>query len=488
MIKNILKSTVTPFARNQEGSATPLAIGFSIIFIVLGGIAVDFNKAVGERTQMQMATDSAAHAGLYWWERNNVADSRLTAMEVVRDTLPDVAFRDALQATDVIFGFWDPATGEFTEDETFVEDKDDPRRSAVRAFAELEPERDNESRNIFLSIVGQDTFTIRARSTYISYYPPCFNEGFVADDVVDMQSNSNYLDGFCMHSNKYVSLNQNNYFEPGTVVSMPDISDLDIPNSGFDKNEGLYEALRPGKYRLRVLAQFDDMFASLRAGETKYAEFADVTTEGVLYPVKIGGNGNNAGSSVEEIEAAQAAASQDPPDLTFANNLDRMDSFDTGNKTVTPEQFTPGNRIYRLDCSGNGDITFSGDTFSNFVLVTNCPIKYSNGTALEDVLIATEGDVSGSHIRLGRDDGCAEGGGAGIWTYGTFSSASGLQAYNAQILAHEDILFSAQADGIEGVSFIAYGTIDGTSNNDMGFCNGGGTNDFVIVPYFRMIE
>ena len=56
------------FVYSEDGAATPFAILMLCIFIVIGGLAVDFNKATSERTQMQLATDTAAHAALYSWE------------------------------------------------------------------------------------------------------------------------------------------------------------------------------------------------------------------------------------------------------------------------------------------------------------------------------------------------------------------------------------------------------------------------------------
>ena len=131
----------------------------------------------------------------------------------------------------------------------------------------MEEARDNASRNFLLRLVGRDTFDVRVESVYSTYYPGCFTEGFVAEGVVDVQSNNNFSNGFCIHSNEYVSMNQNNYFEPGTVVSMPNIDDLDIPRSGFEKNDGLQTALRNGKYRLRLLNQLPDIIDSFWTAE-----------------------------------------------------------------------------------------------------------------------------------------------------------------------------------------------------------------------------
>ena len=482
-----LNRNSTPFTNDEDGSATPLAIGFCIIFIVLGGLAVDYNKAVGERTQMQMAADSAAHAALYTWEFEDVPTSLMTAQTAITGMLPDVAFRDALKDTDYAFGYWDWDKMTFTKDENFVDyDDDDEFSSAVQVWTELEPSRSNQSRNIFLSIVGQDKFTIRASSTYAHWYPACFTEGFVSDDPVNMQSNSLYLDGFCIHSNEYVSLNQNNYFESGTVVSMPNLADLDIPESGFEKNEGLQAALRTSMYPLRILRQLPMMFASLRAGKAEYASVASITEDDeVIYPINMSSNGNSGRGVTEE----QILAAMEPDaDPSLEEALPRYTKTDTARKTLNPINFLPANRIYQLDCSSLTDLTLAPGVYSDFALVTNCPVNLSNGVILDGVLIASEGDVSASLAQLGLDDNCAEGGGAAIWTYGNFSAANGLQGYGAQILAHGTIDFTAQAGGIEGVSFISYGMIDGTSEGEMGYCNGGGMSAFPKAPLFIAVN
>ncbi|MGA9412946.1 MAG: Tad domain-containing protein [Roseobacter sp.] len=483
------------FLQSEDGAATPFAIFIFCIFVVIGGLAVDFNKATSERTQMQLATDTAAHAALYSWEFKPVNEATTTAVAAVEGMLPDVAYFDALRGTDIEYGFWDSATLTFTADPTFVEEKDNPLRSAVRATAQLEEARSNQSKTILLSIIGRDRLSIRTDSVYASYYPPCFNEGFVAQDVVDLQSNNSYTDGFCIHSNTYVSLNQNNYFEPGTVVSMPSMADLDIPSSGFEKNEGLQEALRKGAYRMRLLTQMPMMMQTLRDGYAKYAVQGGVMyDEEVLWPVDVSaGGGGSVSTSGDDTTTTGNGKGNNKKNTDSSSTPDntpvtRFKASDSGKKNLVAASFDQPNRIYQLECSSNGDITFAAETFSDFVLITDCPIKFSNGTILEDVLIATEGDVNASHVQIGKDDNCAPGGGASIWTYGDVKTASALSGYGAQILALGDIQFTANANGVKGVSFIAGGRIDGTSNSNMGFCNNGGTENFATARYFRMVE
>ncbi|MGA9433191.1 MAG: pilus assembly protein TadG-related protein [Roseobacter sp.] len=475
------------FMTREDGAATPFAIFIFCIFVAVGGLAVDFNKAVSERTQMQLATDTAAHAAAYTWEFQDIDTSTTTALETINGMLPDIAYRDALLASDIEYGFWDPTTLSFTRDPNFVEDKGSDLRSAVHATAQLEEARSNQSRNILLSIIGQDKFSIRADTVYIAYYPPCFTEGFVADAVVNMQSNGIYTDNFCMHSNTYVTLNQNNFFEGGTVVSMPSLDDLDIPNSGFEKNEGLQAALRQGAYRLRILAQMPKMYESLRAGKHKYAAMAGITQNGTtLYPIDYSSTGNQ-GLTEEEIQAA-ITAMDSTGDSSLMDALPRMNGNDTGKKTMTPMHFAPRNRIFRAECTGNGDITMTAGHYKDFVLVTDCPINFSNGVILDGVVIATEADVVGSHVQIGMDDNCTIGGNASVWTMGSFQVASGMEGYGAQILAWGDVNFTANPDSLEGISVIAYGEIDGTSGGAVGYCDGEGLEDFATARYFRMVK
>ena len=259
----MVRSKQFDWVTDEDGSTTILSLFLFMIALVLGGLAIDFNKVVSERTQLQVAADSAAHAALYTRERDGSEAAVAKALETVTDMLPESQFGStALMTTDVNFGEWNKS------ELTFSENADST--TAVRVQAMMKQERDNASRNILLRLIGQDTFDVSVESVYSTYFPGCFTEGFVAEGVVDIQSNNSFTYGFCIHSNQYVSMNQNNYFEPGTVVSMPNVEDLDIPKSGFDKNDGLQTALRSGSYRLRLLNQLPDIIESFWSAKAEH--------------------------------------------------------------------------------------------------------------------------------------------------------------------------------------------------------------------------
>ena len=445
------------YLSDDSGSATILSLQFTLIALVVGGLSIDFNKAISDRTKLQLAADTAAHAALYSREDMTKEEARTKALEVIDAMLRDDLYGGAVSEADIEFGSWNAG------DNTFV--PNDAQRTAVRVRAEMTTGRGNASRNLLLGLVGRKTFNVETASVYGTYYPPCFTEGFVAEGVVDIQSNNAFSEGFCLHSNTHVSLNSNNYFEPGTVVSMPDLADLDIPNSGFESNEGLDTALRQGAYRLRLLNDLPEIIAGLWVADPD------------SFPTRLhGGNGDGTligGNSSTFINAVEAS----------------------NNNKVVPADFEAG-AVNTMDCGANGKLTFEAGTYSDFAFVSNCEIKFSGDVILEDVVIATESTSAKSFnspsgqngFTLGRDDNCAPGGGSVLMTLGGMDFASNLNVYNSQLLAIGDITFAANADGIQGASFISYGEIDSTSNINMGFCEDRGMENVYRADYFRMLQ
>ncbi len=337
------------------------------------------------------------------------------------------------------------SSGTYASDtDTFVADP--LSRQAVRVVTSLERERNNAAKSFLFRMVGIEDFEVLAEAIYTAYKPGCLREGLVAEGVVDLQSNNSFLNGFCVHSNSYVSLNQKNFFETGTVVSMPNIDDLDLPKSGFEKNDGLYEALRNQKIKIRVLDHVQGIDQRLRDND---------------------------------------------PDTVPSHYIDDANIQQINVKTLSMGDLEP-HHMYEVGCSGSG-LTIDGSApLTDVVIITDCDVKMSNGAALENVLLVTtsvsdKSITSPNGFRMGVNDDCAPGGGAQIVTAGGFSVASGLEMFGSQIIAQKDVTFAAAADGIGGASIVTAGKIDGTSQSGFGFCNSG-MEDNVSVDYYRMVR
>ncbi|OWU84352.1 hypothetical protein ATO6_13970 [Oceanicola sp. 22II-s10i] len=403
--------------------------------LLISAFAVDFAYLQSARTQLQVAADSAAHAALYFRETHSPDQAKQKALEIARSDMPEASYGKILSVEDVEFGYWNSATKTFVANPYGVD--------AVRVRPSRAQESGNPVYTYLFRLMNHAEWDVRTSAIFTTYQPPCMREGFVAQGVVDIQSNNSYFNGFCIHSNTYVSINSNNFFEQGTVVSMPDLSLLDLPNSGLETNEGLQLALRRGYYRLRVLNKIEAIKDDLDWGAGKYV-----------------------------------------PDYIYGTAHYQL----TGTRLVAAD-FLP-NRINDLNCSGGKATIEAGEHLKDMVLLVNCELKFGQGVLLENVMIfnsdtSANSFNSPSGFQIGINDGCGEGGGAQLITMGGFSVASDLQIYGGQIIAKGDIEFAARADGIQGASLIAGGIISGTSNMNMGFC-GSGMEGNIEAPYFRM--
>lgn len=426
------------FARAEHGAMTTFGLFLIATTLLVGGYAIDVSNVMRERTHLQMVADSTGHAALLRRELGTVEVAKSAALTVSKANMPTNYYGNVLDVTNVTFGVWDAKTRTFTPSAG--------SRSAVEVEVDRNAANGNPTGTFLLKMVGIQAWDLTAAATYITYQPSCFREGFVAKGVVDLQSNNNFANGFCIHSNSYVSLNNNNLFEPGTVVSMPNLANLDIPTSGFETNVGLATALRPGSYHIRIVERIDEIIDTIDEVDSPYRPKYITSTV------------------TNTVTKARIAAA----DLV-------------------------ANRINYWNCSGGGNGTITDSSLiKDLVIVSNCAIKFGQGVKVENAVIVTTNTSARSFnspaaFTLGLDDNCAAGGGAQLVTMGGMDFAAGLQIYGSQLLALGHIEFAAQANGVEGASMVSATTISGTSNMDMAFCGTGMENNFT-AEYFRLVN
>lgn len=425
------------FVSDERGGAAAFSLFLLAASLVLGGYAVDVGNVMTARTKLQIAADAAAHAALLTRETKSEDDAINAALEIAAKNMPVEIFGTVLRDSDVHFGKFDADTGAF---EPVVGSRD-----AVRVVTRQQADNENAISTYLLKLVGIAEWNIATEAIFVTYHPTCLREGFVAQSAVDLQSNNSYTNGFCIHSNSFVSLNSNNYFEPGTVVSMPNPDDVELPNSGFETNTGLQEALRSGSWNIRIVSRIDELIADL----------------------------------------AVFSSSRMPTYITSPSVVTLL------NRNVEQAHLVPG-RIHSFFCGGGASLTVKQDVvMDRVVLVTNCRVKFEQGVVLTDAVVATtntsaQSVTSAASLQVGRNDNCAAGGGAQIVTLGSMSFPSDLRIYGGQLLAVGDISFSANADGIQGAALVAGGEISGTSNMEMGFCGSGMENNF-HAEYFKLV-
>ncbi len=416
------------FLSDEDGSATILSLYFCIILLVLGGLAIDFQKRQADNQRLQNAADSSAHAALLARQTKSATDARAEGLAVLNKMLPRTNMDTAVRSADFTFGTWDFDKRTFVSSPVATE--------AVHVYAGMTQDRGNPTLNFILSIIGFDSFDVASEAIYAMKLKPCSYQGLLAQGPLTVDSQNFYGPGFCMHSNQYVSLRSNNYFTPdnydanimGAKVSMPHAEDLRLPDSGFATNANLDNARTEGWYDFSSLSQIPTIIDELKTGTSAFTP-----------------------STVTEVAEDTISVME-----------------------IRPEDITSG-KAYKHSCSG-GTITFKSGTYENFSMVTDCKIEFSSNVVLEDATIATtntsaQSVYSHSGLQMGKDDDCAPGGEASIISKGGFYANANFSSYGGTVWTEGDIYFHARAQKIEGITMKSLGSITGTSEAEMRVCD-----------------
>lgn len=422
----------------ETGSATALSLFFMVASAGLAAFAIDLQRVNSLDVQLQNVADTAAHAAMIARSTQTEAQAKATAINIAQRNLPVASTGNVISTSSVEFGTWNAVSRTFTATAGSTE--------AVRVTLRRTAANGNPIKMFLLQVAGISQMSMTRRAVMLGYDPDCLREGFVAQGMVDIQSNNTFKNGFCIHSNTVVKVSSGNVFEPGVKVSMPDKSLVQMPNSGFASSPGLQEALTSNRYDIRILSRIQTIIDGLRAGSPLFVP-SYITS-------------------------------------TSVNN-------------VTDNWFKNGNlvsgRIYDVTCSGGGSNTINlSRVVRNVVILTNCAISFGSGAQMIDSVIATTNtdikSITGSaSVTLGNVDNCVAGGGAQLLTLGGMNFSSGLSVYGVQLIAAKDIGFSASGTGVKGVSLVSGGTISGTSGMTMSYCNGAGMEGNFRMRYARMV-
>lgn len=443
------------FVRDERGIMSVHNLFLTIAACAVGAAGLDVTHLFAARTQLQVAADIGAHTALLLRHRGRTVHQATTAaIAAVEYGMPPTAYGTVVEASDIVYGTWNEATRSFTPTPV--------TSTALPSAAQVTTRRadDNPVQSFLLRIIGVDEMDVVASATYTTYYPPCLSEGFVARKRVDLESLNTFNEGFCLHSEELVTINQNNTFKPGTVVSMPDHATYydTRPDSTFTNNTGFREALRDGHYELLILDRVRKS-ATLPQGVLPFESALPAMGTGAAVPLV------------------------------------------PGNLLPTSFQMpTSGYRVHNVQCTTNGknsSLTLTGGTYRNIILMTNCPINFSGRVNLEDAVIfstfeSTNKDAfstsSGPNdgLVLGRNDNCADGGGATLITRGSMGAASKLTLYGGQILALGDVRAASGIYG-QGLSVVSDGMVNLTTRTDAYTC-GRGMNRAFQHTYFRLAQ
>jgi len=272
----------------------------------------------------------------------------------------------------------------------------------------------------------------------------------------------------CLHSQDHVEVQNHNAWDSGVSISMPDMDDFEVAQVKF--NPGAMEALREDILDPRMVNDIPNIIATL---QDPALDAVDPLTD-IIPDFVIG-----------------------TTDIAKTNIITGNEKFDfTEHAVASVDDDGPG-MIIDLTCTGDNKTVNipSGIILTDLVIISSCNINVGKGATLSDVTLAAtggNGKVSTANIHfargvvLGKDDGCAPGGGVQVFTNASVSSAAKLSLNGVQIVAAGNVQIAAQVDGINGISVQAGGKIKLTSNGTFSACEAG-TPKLFTVNYYRLV-
>jgi hypothetical protein len=318
-------------------------------------------------------------------------------------------------------------------------------------------------------------------------------------------NNQNYFgEGFCVHSNDYVSIQPRNEFADGSIVTMPDgkrgvnvsglntdgMTDAQIDEWFAEKEEqgqllGLLDALDTNHIDLRVFDRVTNMI-DLYLGNP-------LTHQGIA--------GDNVGY---------------PDYIVGSNRLPENIITITDTDYVVDTALMEPNRVYYIpDCDRNArrtgtlNIESGGDRppLNNVIIITDCDVQFGQGSVVTNArVITTSLDANSikapSGVRLGNsietvdENGntvtCETADGAQLVTPGGMHFAADFTAYGSQVFTGGTFSIAATPGSnrdFVGTSVISGGLIDIRSHvgAEVG-CIDDDDENKITASYFRMVR
>ena len=460
--------------KNEDGAGTAFAMLFALICIGIGGLAIDASNVWSVKQRLQAATDVSAHAAavslVFPGQTSLSGTTSEVAIATLLENMPEAQYGVALQASDVTVGYWNSSTLQMSA--SAVDASGNPLLRAVGVTSRLDGEVGNVVPTFILKLIGFDFWQVSTSSVFVRDTPWCFTGGFIAGGQVDLASNNEFINGFCIHGNGGVDVNSNIIFGTGVRVSMPN-SDLVQDGGLFDlkgtnhtwvdgmENQVGDQYLAPS---LATVASITDIIADLQNP-------VDPNLPGYIKRYVPGTDADGNEILIETDVEGEGSAIVKPIPVTPENPLQVGQLLSGAINVIT--------------CPNKG-LDFPDDmAIENMIIIANCKINFGQNGYVTNAIIATTNTGNQSFnasasLQLGLDDECEEGGGVSLFTLGDAHFSAQTAWDGVEVIANGDVHISAQADGLEGVHVEAEGDIFATSDLGFGSCNGG------VDPYRKL--
>lgn len=434
------------FLRDESGSYTLWSLVWFILYLGLGGLAVDVTDAYRNQTLLQATADSAALAAAMSIGKPG-EDPVAEANNYASANMQSDHYGDVLVETDITLGTWDFANRTF-----------DPTGTPVDAVHVVTRRADANGNPVIMSVLRilglfgvSQQWDVSTDAVAVAGVSFCHNNGLIAGGTLSQTNANGFFENICLHGVEGMYLRNGDTFESGVAASTT-CTDCVGPD-GLDpsSNVGWDEAWSRG-------GENDPLFPLNAYMVDEYVQTLRALPDTAGYQDMLDTYGANYAGW----------------DYLFQN--DSPPARYTGTSLpATLERFT----IYEIDCAGS-ELQLPETTMRNIGIITNCKVVAPSSRTLNilDTVIAVDwnpGDPTTEGIQLaagGRfgDTGCS-GMGVELYTNGTsINFAASGNVNMVRLISGWNIRWAASATGRIGVMAEAVNDIMIRTSSEFGLC------------------
>ncbi len=479
---------VERFATDERGAGTVFALFWLILCFVLAGFAVDGTNAWRNQQQLQQTADVAAHAGVVQIARGaDNATVHQTSVDAVAYNMPQSVFGPLIYDanSDVVLLDYDDVTNTAKTGGT---------TNAVGVTLHRDGLVGNAVRTLMLRVAALATrgetdvpawnMQVTGVAAVVPHRKCSSTDGFYAQGQIHLSSSQSIGAGYCLHSQDEVWMPQQNSFEVGAGLSMPDLDDCGSKCTD-EANPGSEAAAFETNLLLPDLGVFIADKVQAFTGPSL------VDGEPVTYPVRDAFYDEKMGDASLDATALATLASDTGIDVT---GLDVGDVVSLSQSEFMSMTQIPEGLTYSVSCASNGsggkteivlDSSNGGNALRNVAIVTNCAVHFGSDADVSRSLVISTRASSNPTITAdsgaragtlsGQADTCAAANKSYIMAVSPLKVPASFTASNVAFMVDNDINIAASSSASvyehAGTSFHASGNISISSSHTFTPCN-----------------
>ena len=474
-----LPRSLRTFAAQEGGGMTVFALFSFVIVVMIAGLAIDVTNAHRQKELITVAADAAAQAGVVALaEEMTPAEVQAIALAAVERNAPtSLVGRTNSGVSDVALVRYDPKS------RTFVPGTP----NAVMVTLHRDSTVDNPVATGLLRFAGVNAFDISVHS--VAYYGKpgtcTSSDGIYAKGEVTLTSGNTIGGSYCVHSQTNVRMPQQNFFEEGSGLSMPNLASCGT--KCFDAaNPGVEDAKFEMNMDMMPVAQHIELVKTAMLAPTsdlKSQFFADKILSTDLTGL--------VDARIMNLAATKKLVKGSVVSLTAAQYNDLM-YLTKGN--------LPTGLVYDVDCRdrGNGptasisiggsvdrknasQTTSATETVRQVALITDCAFDVGSNARIDatlalstritssSALTASSGAIVGDPLR-----NCDVSRKVYVMTMSSISVSADFTASNVALVVNGDINVAASSSSStvehKGTSFHAEGSVQIPANHTFNGC------------------